>query len=123
MNINENGSPRQLIIVHPKANRDGSKRPSKSFKEDQAALDYALEGDDMLYIFEDGMVYPMARGPKSGASWGQFVAEGYLYSGLELNKDELLKMCFHEDTEASKAFIEVLVDCFIEYRTEVEASL
>lgn len=120
MFTNENGSQRTLILIYPKANSNGSKRPSKSFKEDQAALDYALEGDDMLYIFEDGSVYPMVRGARSGADWGASIAESFLYSGLELNKSEVLDMCFNEDAEASKAFISELVDYVIECHEQAE---
>ncbi|WP_417883680.1 hypothetical protein [Vibrio rumoiensis] len=121
MFTNENGSQRTLILVHPKSNHGGSKRPSKSFKEDQAALDYALEGDEMLYIFEDGSVYLMVRGARSGADWGASIAESFLHSGLELNKSEVLGMCFNEDAEASKAFIGELVDYVIDHHQQAIA--
>ncbi len=103
MDTNENGSKRLLILVHPVTNVGGYSRPAKSFQDDQAALDYALEGDALLYVFEDLTVYPMTRGARSGSDWGSSIADSYLYSGLDLEKPEILEMCYHEDTEAAKA--------------------
>ncbi len=123
MNTNENGSKRVLILVHPAANAGGSSRPAKSFQSDDDAIDYALEGDAILYVFEDSTVYPMTMGARSGADWGRSMAESYLYSGLELKKSEIIDMCYHEDAEGSKAFVDSLVDYVISCRAEQEAQL
>ncbi|HHX8322788.1 TPA: hypothetical protein ACVOYR_001475 [Vibrio alginolyticus] len=122
-NTNENGSKRVLILVHPTANVSGYLRPAKSFQTDQDALDYALEGDAFIYVFEDGTTYPTTMGPKSGVDWGSCIAEAYLYSDLVPEKSDILDMCFHEDKEASIAFVNSLVDYVIECRTEKEAGL
>lgn len=121
MEINESGSKRVLILVQPRANAGGYSRPAKSFQQDQDAIDYALEGDAILHVFEDSTVYPMIMGARSGADWGRSMAEIYLYSGLDLEKSEITNMCFHEDVEASKAFIDSLVDYVISCRCEQEA--
>ena len=118
MDTNENGSKRVLILVRPTPSAGGYSRPAKSFLSDQSALDYALEGDALLYVFEDSTVYPMVRGARSGADWGSSIAESYLYSGVELEKSDILDMCFHEDKEASIGFVNALVDYVIECRAE-----
>jgi hypothetical protein len=123
MDTNENGSKRVLILVHPVTNAGGYSRPAKSFQGDQAALDYALEGDAILYVFEDSTVYPMIRGARSGAALGSSIAESYLYSGMDMDKSEILEMCYDEDAEAAKAFVNSLVDYVIECRAEREAEL
>lgn len=118
MDINDNGSKRVLILVHPVTNANGPGRPAKSFHTDQEALDYALEGDTILYMFADLSVYPVIRGAYSGEEWGRSIAESFLYSGLSLSPSEVLDMCFHEDSEASKAFIHSLVDYVIDCHTD-----
>jgi len=123
MDTNENGSKLVLILVHPVANAGGFSRPAKSFQKNQDAIDYALEGDSILYVFEDSTVYPMTMGAKSGADWGRSMAESYIYSGLELEKSEIIDMCYHEDAEGSKAFVDSLVDYVISCRSEQEAQL
>ncbi|ANP63867.1 MULTISPECIES: hypothetical protein [Vibrio] len=123
MDINENGSKRVLILVNPTPSAGGHTRPAKSFLSEQSALDYALEGDALLYVFEDSTVYPMVRGARSGAGWGRSMAESFLYSGLELEKGEVIDMCFHEDKQTSIGFVNVLVDYVIECRKEQEAGL
>lgn len=123
METNENGSKRVLILVHPASSADGCSRPAKSSQTEQGALDYALEGDALLYVFEDSTVYPMTRGATSGAGWGKSMAEFYLHSGLELEKQEIMDMCFHDDSEAALAFIDSLVDCVIDCCAEKEPEL
>ncbi len=123
METNENGSKRLLILVHPTINSEDSSRPAKSFQTNEDAMEYALEGDALLYLFEDKTVYPMVRGARSGARWGSSMAEAYLYSDLQMTKEDIINMCSHEDTEASDAFLESLVDYVINCRSEQEAGL
>ncbi|HCG7109449.1 TPA: hypothetical protein NJ338_003254 [Vibrio parahaemolyticus] len=123
MDTNENGSKRVLILVHPTPSAGGYSRPAKSFLSDQSALDYALEGDALLYVFENGTTYLTTMEPQSGVDWGSSVAESYLYSGVEPEKSDILDMCFHEDKEARIGFVNVLVDYVIECRAEKVAGL
>ncbi|PWI32152.1 hypothetical protein DI392_17480 [Vibrio albus] len=123
MDVNENNSKRTVIVVHPAEQPDSTRRPAQAFSNTQDALDYAHEGDDLLAVYEDGTVYSSFRGVDHGASWGESIAESFLYSGLELDKPKILDMCFHEDVEASKAFVGVLVDYVIECHAEREAEL
>ncbi|MDW2170128.1 hypothetical protein R7Z48_11885 [Vibrio sp. 1567] len=123
MDTNENGSKRVLILVYPTPSDGGYSRPAKSFLSDQSALDYALEGDALLYVFEDGTTYPTTMGPKSGVDWGSSVAEAYLYSDWVPEKSDILDMCFHEDKEACIGFVNALVDYVIECRAEKVAGL
>lgn len=119
----ENGSKLVMIIVAPIRQWDGSARPAKTFQDALTAMDYAQNGDELLEVFEDGSIYRSTRGADSGAEWGADIADGYLYSGLPMDKQGIIDMCFHEDTEAAKAFVNSLVDYVIECHAEREAEL
>ncbi len=121
METNENGSKRVLIVVHPAVNSEDSSRPTKWFVNEKSAIDYALEDDAFIYLFEDGTAYPITMGAKSGAAWGHSMAKAYLYSDLAMKKEGIIHMCNLDDTEASKAFLESLVDYVINCRSEQEA--
>ncbi|MBT0094263.1 hypothetical protein [Vibrio alginolyticus] len=123
MDTHENGSKRVLILVYPTPSAGGYSRPAKSFLSDQSALDYALEGDALLYVFENGTTYLTTMESQSGVDWGSCIAKAYLYSDLVPEKSDILDMCFHEDKEASIGFVNVLVDYVIECRKEQEAGL
>ncbi len=123
METNENGNKRVLILVYRAANAGGYSRSAKSFQTEQGTLDYALEGDALLNVFEGLIVYRMTRGARSGLDWSSSIAESYLYYGAELEKSESIDMCVHEDKEGSKAFINSLVDYGIGCRAEQETEL
>ncbi|APC86875.1 hypothetical protein V3H41_17820 [Vibrio parahaemolyticus] len=123
MDTNENGSKLTTIIVAPIKQWGGSARPTQTFQDEKSAMEYAQEGDKLLGVFEDGSIYCSIRGTDKGAEWGSDIAEGFLYSGLPLDKQGVLDMCFHEDTKAAKAFVNSLVDYVIECHAEKEAVL
>ncbi|CAM3208633.1 hypothetical protein [Vibrio diazotrophicus] len=119
----ENGSKLMMTIVAPSRQLDDSARPAKTFQDELLAMDYAQNGDELLEVFEDGSIYRSTRGADSGAEWGINIAESYLYSGLPMDKQNIMDMCFHEDTEAAKAFVDSLVDYVIECHEEREGEL
>lgn len=119
----ENGSKLVMIIVAPIRQWDGSARPAKTFQDALTAMDYTQNGDELLEVFEDGSIYRSTRGADSGAEWGLDIAESYLYSGLPMDKQNIMDMCFHEDTEAAKAFVDSLVDYVMECHEEREGEL
>lgn len=106
-----------------RSHENGSARPAKTFQDELIAMDYAENGDELLEVFEDGSIYRSTRGADSGAEWGINIAESYLYSGLPMDKQNIMDMCFHEDTEAAKAFVDSLVDYVIECHEEREGEL
>lgn len=117
MDTNENGSKLTTIIVTPIKQWGGSARPTLTFQDEKSAMEYAQKGDKLLGVFEDGSIYCSIRGTDSD------IAEGFLYSGLQLDKQGVLDMCFHEYTKAAKAFVNSLVDYVIECHAEREAVL
>lgn len=112
MRTNQNGSPLSRILVLSKT----FATPVRVFAghEDDKALEYANEGDSVLYLYADGGRYPTVRGAKSGTKLGSDIAESMLCNDICPDKNSVLEMCFHEDRELAKGFISKLVDYVLE---------
>ncbi|ENQ8180087.1 hypothetical protein BS623_20145 [Vibrio parahaemolyticus] len=123
MDTNENDSKRVFILVHPAVGAGGYIRQANSLIRWQGTLDYVLKGDALLYTIEGSSMYSVIRWSRLGAELGNSKAESYLYSGLELQKPEILDMYFHEGAEATRALISSLTDYVVECHVEEEVSL
>jgi hypothetical protein len=112
MRINQNGSPLNRILVLSNT----LEIPIRVFAghEDAEALEYANEGDSILYMYSDGGRCSTVRGAKSGTKLGSDIADSMLCTDVIPDKRDLLEMCFHEDKELAKGFISKLVGYVLE---------
>jgi hypothetical protein len=119
MRTNEHGSRCKLILVNPNHQQSETNRKAKTFKNRFEALSYALEGDQILEIFEDGTVCRSTRFATGGAQMGIDYAIALLNCSDELDKGLIISMCNHTDAEVRGAFLDELVSLVIELTQEL----